>query len=143
MKRLNAQLDRLTRDGYRVLAVAENHVTAGYQLSDDDIRELSFAGFVAFGDPVRVTAGASVRELRDAGVHVVMITGDHPATAAAIATELDVLNGGDIVTGTELDKLDDEALSAALANASVIARCTPCQKVRVVQAFQGWAAPSR
>ena len=136
LKRLNAQLDRLTRDGYRVLAVAENHVTAGYQLADDEIKELSFVGFVAFGDPVRATAGASVRELRDAGVHVVMITGDHPDTAAAIATELDVLNGGDIVTGIELDKLDDEALSAALANASVIARSTPAEKVRVVQAFQ-------
>jgi magnesium-transporting ATPase (P-type) len=136
LKRLNAQLDRLTAGGYRVLAVAENHVAAGYQVADDEIKDLSFVGFVAFGDPVRATAGASVRELREAGVHVVMITGDHPATAAAIATELDVLNGGDIVTGVDLDKLDDEALSAALANASVIARSTPAQKVRVVQAFQ-------
>ena len=65
-----------------------------------------------------------------------MITGDHPATAAAIAAELDVLNGGTIVTGTELDRLDDEALCAALADASVIARSTPAHKVRVVQAFQ-------
>ena len=135
-KRLNAQLDRLTSDGYRVLAVAENQVEAGYELGDAQIKELSFLGFVAFGDPVRTTAGASVRELREAGVHVVMITGDHPATAAAIAAELDVLNGGEIVTGTELDKLDDEALSAALANASVIARSTPAEKVRVVRAFQ-------
>jgi cation-transporting ATPase I len=135
-KRLNAQLDRLTTDGYRVLAVAENTVPTLTELADDGVTALSFAGFVAFGDPVRATAGASVRELRDAGVHVVMITGDHPATAAAIATELDVLNGGCIVTGAELDRLDDEALSAVLANASVIARSTPAQKVRVVQAFQ-------
>ncbi len=134
-KRLSAQLDRLTRVGYRVLAVAENQVAVGYGLSGD-IGELSFAGFVAFGDPVRVTAGASIRELRDAGVHVVMITGDHPDTAAAIATELDVLNGGTIVTGTALDKLDDQELRSALADASVIARCTPMHKVRVVQAFQ-------
>jgi magnesium-transporting ATPase (P-type) len=134
-KRLSAQLDRLTRDGYRVLAVAENQVAVGHRLSGDT-GDLSFTGFVAFGDPVRVTAGASIRELRDAGVHVVMITGDHPDTAAAIATELDVLNGGSIVTGTELDKLDDQALRRALADASVIARCTPMHKVRVVQAFQ-------
>jgi calcium-translocating P-type ATPase len=136
-KRLSAQLDRLTRDGYRVLAVAENPVAAGYRLSGDgDIGDLSFTGFVAFGDPVRVTAGASIRELRDAGVHVVMITGDHPDTAAAIATELDVLNGGTIVTGTELDQLDDLGLRSALADATVIARCTPMHKVRVVQSFQ-------
>ena len=133
---LNAQLDRLTSKGYRVLAVAENPVTARRQLADDEITDLAFAGFVAFGDPVRTTAGASVRELREAGVHVVMITGDHPATAAAIAAELDVLNGGTIVTGTELDRLDDDALGAALADASVIARSTPAHKVRVVQAFQ-------
>lgn len=135
-KRLNAQLDRLTSKGYRVLAVAENMVAARRQLADDEVTDLSFAGFVAFGDPVRTTAGASVRELREAGVHVVMITGDHPATAAVIAAELDVLNGGTIVTGAELDRLDDDALSAALANASVIARSTPAHKVRVVQAFQ-------
>jgi len=135
-KRLSGQLDRLTGSGYRVLAVAENQVAAGCRLSGGALEELSFAGFVAFGDPVRVAAGASVRDLRDAGVHVVMITGDHPATAASIAAELDVLNGGTIVTGAELDHLDDHALRAALGKVSVIARCTPAHKVRVVQAFQ-------
>jgi cation-transporting P-type ATPase I len=134
-QKLTGQLGQLTKGGYRVLAVAENPVDTGYQLSGE-IGELSFAGFVAFGDPVRVTAGVSVRELRDAGVHVVMITGDHPATAKAIATELDVLNEGTIVTGADLDRLDDTALIVALADASVIARCTPAHKVRVVQAFQ-------
>jgi magnesium-transporting ATPase (P-type) len=134
-KRLDAQLALLAKDGYRVLAVAENPVDASYRLNGD-LGELTFAGFVAFGDPVRVTAGASVRDLRAAGVHIVMITGDHPATAAAIAAELDVLNGGTIVTGTDLDRLDGSALAAALANASVIARCTPAHKVRVVRAFQ-------
>ena len=135
-KRLHSQLDRLTSSGYRVLAVTENIVTTGYRLSDSGIADLSFTGFVAFGDPVRVAAGASVRDLRDAGVHVVMITGDHPDTAASIAAELDVLNGGTIVTGTDLDRLDDQAVRSALAEASVIARCTPAHKVRVVQAFQ-------
>ncbi|HEX4658722.1 MAG TPA: cation-transporting P-type ATPase [Streptosporangiaceae bacterium] len=134
-KQLNSQLERLTRDGYRVLAIAEDDVPAGYQLSDDAAC-LSFSGFVAFGDPVRRTALASVRDLRDAGVHVVMITGDHPATATAIAAELDVLNGGTIVTGPDLDRLDEDTLGRALQGASVIARCTPAHKVRVVQAFQ-------
>src|SRR5258706_14485924 len=65
-----------------------------------------------------------------------MIPGDHPATAEAIATELDVLNGGTIVTGADLDRIEDKALAVALADAAVIARCTPAHKVRVVQAFQ-------
>lgn len=133
--RLSAQLDQLTSQGYRVLAVTENHVSADYQLNGD-LGQLCFSGFVAFGDPVRATAGASVRELREAGVHIMMITGDHPATAAAIATELDVLNGGTVVTGSDLDRLADAALPEALANATVIARCTPEHKVRVVRALQ-------
>jgi cation-transporting P-type ATPase I len=133
-KRLGDQLGRLAGDGYRILAVAENHVPAGTGLSD--LGGLSLAGLVAFGDPVRATAGASVRDLRDAGVHVVMITGDHPATAAAIAAELDVVNGGTVVTGSDLDRLDDSALIGALAKATVIARCTPAHKVRVVRAYQ-------
>ncbi|HXB49048.1 MAG TPA: cation-transporting P-type ATPase, partial [Streptosporangiaceae bacterium] len=133
-KQLTSELHRLAGKGYRVLAVAENKVSPGYQL--DGIGELSFAGFVAFGDPVRATAGVSVRELRDAGVHVVMITGDHPATAKAIASELEVLNGATIVTGPDLDRLDDKELTRVLADATVIARCTPEQKVRVVRAFQ-------
>ena len=142
-KRLSAQLDLLTREGYRVLAVAENTVPAHRELADDQVADLTFAGFVAFGDPVRTTAGASVRELREAGVHVVMITGDHPATAAAIAAELDVLNGGTIVTGTELDRLDDDALCAVLANASVIARSTPATRSGWSRRSSGRAAPSR
>jgi magnesium-transporting ATPase (P-type) len=133
-KQLTGEMHRLAAKGYRVLAVAENQLSRGYQL--DGIGELSFAGFVAFGDPVRATAGVSVRELRDAGVHVVMITGDHPATARAIASELEVLDGGRIVTGPDLDRLDDQELSQALADTTVIARCTPEQKVRVVRAFQ-------
>jgi cation-transporting P-type ATPase I len=132
---LRAALDRLARDGHRVLAVAEDRVAAGYQLSGD-LRSLSFTGFLAFGDPVRAAAATSVRQLREAGVHIVMITGDHPATAAAVAAKLNVLNGGTIVTGTDLDALPDANLSEVLADATVIARCTPEHKVRVVRAYQ-------
>ncbi len=133
--RLAAILEKLTSGGHRVLAVAENRVPDGYQFSDD-LAALSFTGFVAFGDPVRGTAAASVRQLRNAGVQIVMITGDHPGTAAAIATKLGVLNGGTIVTGTDLDRLNDSEVAEALADATVIARCTPEHKVRVVRAYQ-------
>jgi cation-transporting P-type ATPase I len=134
-KRIDRALGKLARQGYRVLAVAENHVRGHGQLPAA-IADMTFAGLVAFGDPVRTTAGASVSELRDAGVNVVMITGDHPATATAIATELGVLNEGGVVTGADIDRLDDVALARALATATVIARCTPEHKVRVVRAFQ-------
>jgi cation-transporting P-type ATPase I len=134
-KRIDRALGKLAKQGYRVLAVAENHVR-GKGHRPVPIANMTFAGLVAFGDPVRATAGASVSDLRDAGVKVVMITGDHPATATAIATELGVLNGGGVVTGADIDRLDDSALARALASATVIARCTPEHKVRVVRAFQ-------
>jgi cation-transporting P-type ATPase I len=134
-KRVDRALSKLAKQGYRVLAVAENHVARNSQLPSA-IADMTFAGLIAFGDPVRTTAGASVSELRDAGVNVVMITGDHPATATAIATELGVLNGGEVVTGADIDGLGDAALARALASATVIARCTPEHKVRVVRAFQ-------
>ncbi len=127
----------LAGQGMRVLAVAERVLTAEDRpLDDADVAELDFTGFVGFTDPVRAGAEASVRDLRDAGVQVVMITGDHPSTAEAVAEELDVLNGGVVVTGAELDALDDDALDELLPSVRVVARGTPAHKVRIVQAFQ-------
>lgn len=135
-RQLAEQLERLAGQGYRVLAVAERPAESTGPLDDADAQDLAFLGFLALTDPVRGTAGRSVSELRAAGVQVVMITGDHPTTAAAIATELDVLNGGRVVTGADLDRLDDEGLDAVLPQVCVVARGTPAHKVRVVQAFQ-------
>ena len=133
---LAAATTRLARSGYRVLAVAERSGPAATGLDDQAVGGLDFVGFLLFADPVRATSGASVRDLRDAGVQVVMITGDHPDTAEAIAAELDVGGDGMVVTGAELDELDDEALDALLPRIAVVARGTPTHKVRVVHAFQ-------
>jgi len=128
----------LAGQGMRVLAVAEKVVdeVTDDEVTDDDVSDLRFVGFVGFTDPVRAGAQASVRDLREAGVQVVMITGDHPSTAEAVASELDVLNGGIVVTGAEMDALDDDALDALLPTVGVIARGTPAHKVRAVLAFQ-------
>ena len=142
----------LAGQGMRVLAVAEKVLTADQHaaraaerdadggddnaLDDVDVADLEFTGFVGFTDPVRAGSQATVRDLRDAGVQVVMITGDHPSTAEAVAEELDVLNGGIVVTGTELDELDDDELDDLLPKVRVVARGTPSHKVRIVQAFQ-------
>ncbi|HEY9472481.1 MAG TPA: cation-transporting P-type ATPase, partial [Mycobacteriales bacterium] len=133
---LMAETTRLARSGYRVLAVAERSGPVPVALDDRAVSDLVFVGFLLFADPVRASSGASVRDLRNAGVQVVMITGDHPDTAEAIATELDVRNGGVVVTGAELDELDDDALDALLPRVAVVARGTPAHKVRVVHAFQ-------
>ncbi|MFF4211260.1 HAD-IC family P-type ATPase [Streptomyces sp. NPDC001796] len=128
--------EKLAAEGHRILAVAELRDAGGEELRDETVRGLDFVGFLAFADRVRGTAAEAVRHLVDAGVHIVMITGDHPGTAGAMAAELGVLDGRRVVTGTELDDLDDRALDALLPDVGVVARGTPVHKVRVVQAFQ-------
>ncbi len=101
-----------------------------------DVSGLELRGLVALADPVRPTAASSVATLRAAGVQVIMITGDHPSTAESIAAELDALNGKGVVTGAELDDLDDDELAELLPRTAVFARVTPAQKARVVQVLQ-------
>ncbi|MPY80465.1 MAG: HAD-IC family P-type ATPase [Actinophytocola sp.] len=91
---------------------------------------------LALADPVRTSAAPAAAQLRRAGVQVVMLTGDHPATADAIAT---TVNGDSahVVTGPELAELDDEQLADRLRDVDVIARCSPNDKVRIIRALQG------
>ncbi|NKQ58540.1 cation-translocating P-type ATPase [Amycolatopsis sp. K13G38] len=132
-RRVDAEIERLTRGGYRVLAVGERAASDRTELDDDRIQNLDLRGFVALADPVRATAAAAVSQLRDAGVNVVMVTGDHPSTAAAIGAELDMINGRRVLTGAELDRLTDEELPGVLADVAVFARVSPAQKARLVR----------
>ncbi|MBB6476329.1 cation-translocating P-type ATPase [Sphaerisporangium rubeum] len=130
------EMDRLAQQGYRVLAVAERIASDRSDLDESRIEGLCFLGFLGLADPVRPTAAESVRKLRKAGVRVVMITGDHPSTAEAIAAELGAMNGGQIMTGPELDRIDDAELAVALPGVSVFARVTPSHKARIVDGLQ-------
>ena len=134
--RLDAQVERLASRGLRILAVAERPASQRSELGDERVVGMELLGFLGLADGVRPTAAAAVADLRAAGVSVVMITGDHPSTAAAIAEQLQILNGANVVTGVDLDSWDDAELDAALANASVFARVTPAHKVRIVRAYQ-------
>ncbi len=135
-RRLDAEVERLALRGLRVLAVAERPATAQAEIGDERVADMVLLGFLGLADSVRPTAAAAVADLRAAGVEVVMITGDHPGTAAAIATELDILNGNRVLTGPELDALGDAALDEVLPSVSVFARVTPTHKVRIVRAYQ-------
>jgi len=135
-RRLTDQIEHLAGQGYRVLAVAERPAATGESIEEEHVGGLSLLGFLALTDPVRPAASASIEALREAGVQIVMITGDHPSTAAAIARRLDLLREGRVITGTELGALDDDALDQVLPAVTVVARGTPAHKVRVVQAFQ-------
>ncbi|MBV9383946.1 MAG: HAD-IC family P-type ATPase, partial [Streptosporangiaceae bacterium] len=133
---LRDEAGQLASRGYRVLAVAERDVSGRRGLSADRIRKLRFAGLLAFTDPVRDSAVRAVRGLRGAGVDMLMLTGDHPSTAEAIATELGLVSGRRVITGPELDALSDAALDELAGQVGVFARVTPEQKVRIVAALQ-------
>ncbi|GAA0537508.1 hypothetical protein GCM10011581_44330 [Saccharopolyspora subtropica] len=135
-RELAATAGELAASGHRVLAVAERAMRAGEALSDEAVNDLVFVGFVALADLLRFEAAPATARLHQAGVHTVMLTGDHPATAGAVASSV---SGGahlTVHTGSELDDLDDTELEGLLSKVDVIARCSPHHKVRTVQAFQ-------
>jgi Ca2+-transporting ATPase len=129
--------------GLRVLALARRDAAGGASTgaarpsADEAERDLVLVGLVGLMDPPRPEAKAAVADCLSAGVRPVMITGDHPATALAIARELGIVDGGArVMTGHELAALDEAALAQAVENVSVFARTDPAQKIRIVRALQ-------
>ncbi|MDQ0376109.1 cation-translocating P-type ATPase [Amycolatopsis thermophila] len=126
-------VDSLARQGFRVLAVAERRASGRGDLDEDRIRGLTFRGLLALADPVRPTAARAVADLRRAGVRAAMITGDHPSTAEAVATELGLADGAPVMTGAEVDAASDDELSERAPGVAVFARVSPAQKARIVR----------
>jgi len=133
--RLAEHASRMASEGLRVLAVAERTLELDAAFDSQSVRDLLFLGFVALSDPVRPTAREALQGLRQAGVDALLMTGDHPGTAARIAAELE-LDHGLVLTGPELDEMDDDAIEASLRTVRVFARMTPVHKVRLVSALQ-------
>jgi magnesium-transporting ATPase (P-type) len=135
-KKMLGRMKKLAKAGQRVLAVAERPLD-GSTVDEEAVRDLEFRGFVAIADPVRGSAAPAAAQLRAAGVQIVMITGDHPDTGEAIASEV-AEEGADlhVVTGAQLDELDEAQLEETLRSVDVIARCSPVQKVRIIKAYQ-------
>ena len=137
------QVEGLARRGLRVLAVAETRLepddprrAPGRSLTDGDVADLTLLGFLGLADAARRTAADVVATLRRGGVQVRMVTGDHPSTATAIAAELGLLDGGEVVSGEELDRMGDRDLASRIEELAVFARVTPAHKVRIVRALQ-------
>ena len=124
----------MAEDGLRVLAVARGvHKGADWPQSQHDFN-YSFLGLVGLADPLRPGVTEAVAACRSAGVAVAMITGDHPATALAIARQAGIDTEG-VLTGNELMKLDQDALKSILTRTKVFARVMPEQKLLLVQGF--------
>jgi len=127
---------QLAAQGLRVLAVAERPWPEGAALEPEAVRDLRFAGLVVLADPIRPTAQAAVAQLSACGIALKLITGDHPETARATAERLGMAGDGTVLTGPEIEQLPDGALAAAALGASVFARVTSLQKLRLVQVLQ-------
>ena len=123
---------QMASEALRVLAVAAK---SGATLEDAE-SGMTFLGLVGLMDPPRPEARAAIATCRDAGIRPVMITGDHPATARAIAQELGVLETGRVVTGPELESMSDADLEGQVEEISVYARVSPAHKLRIVSAWQ-------
>ncbi|GAB3739784.1 HAD-IC family P-type ATPase [Silanimonas algicola] len=130
-----ADVARLAAKGLRVLAVAH---AGPFDVAPDDPRSVAFIfdGLVGFEDPLRGSARQAIALARSAGIRVVMITGDFPATALAIAAQAGIDTAAGALRGAEVATLDDPALDAAVARVSVFARIRPEQKLRLVEAFK-------
>ena len=131
-------LKEMTSESLRVLAFAYRKVKPGEGFDDKDGLEndLIFVGLVGMMDPPRKEAQDAVTLCKKAGINVVMITGDHKDTAAAIASEIGILNGGKVLTGSDLDKLNDDEFKEIVEDVNVYARVFPEQKVRIVDALR-------
>jgi magnesium-transporting ATPase (P-type) len=130
-------IDAAGAEGQRVLGFASRRlecVPERFELAD--VGDLAFAGIVGFIDPPRDEAIRAVADCRGAGIAVKMITGDHAATAAAIAAQLRLADEVRVVTGRDLEDLSDDALPALAESANVFARTTPEHKLRIVRALQ-------
>lgn len=132
---IRAALETLALEGLRVLAVAEALGVVAAPEEPEAVRFV-FGGLIGFADPLRSDAAGAVREARAAGVKVMMITGDYPATALNIARQagLDVEAG--VLTGDDIARLDQAALRARLASVRVFARVRPEQKLALVEALK-------
>jgi magnesium-transporting ATPase (P-type) len=144
---LQARAQDLAERGLRVLMVADGPAEG----SVDDPQQLTALGFVGISDPLRPGVPAAIRRCHDAGIRVIMLTGDHPATARAIAREAGLLadeaegarrkadlsdSVDTVLTATEIAELEENELDQRLEGATVIARATPLDKLRIVESLQ-------
>ncbi len=128
-------VDAMAAKGLRVLGVAEAGFAGKTLPADQHDFDYRFLGLVGLADPLRASVPAAVAQCKSAGIRVIMITGDYPATALAIAHDAGI--GGDtVIDGTAMAAMSDADLAATLQTASVFARIMPEQKLRIVKALQ-------
>src|SRR5574340_591674 len=136
LQQLSQEVADMAGEGLRVMGVARAVFQGARWPDRQHDFEFEFLGLAGLADPVRPAVPAAIRECHSAGIRVVMITGDYPGTAAAIARRAGLAAEGGIVTGDELAGLGDAELRARIREANIFARVAPEQKLRLVSAFK-------
>lgn len=134
---VSAEVELMAIKGLRVLGVAYAKFKEASDLPDEqhDFR-FEFIGLIGLIDPVRESVPEAIAECYSAGIRVVVITGDYPATAQNIANQINLKNTDEIITGDELDRMDDAELRKRIKTVNIFSRVVPEQKLRLVQAFK-------
>lgn len=132
---LEVELEKIVEIGDRAIAIAMREF-AQSEIEVEDVKDLNFMSLIAMTDPIRDDAVESVRIAEIAGLHPVMITGDHPKTAMRIAEKIGFkMNESQLMTGVELDEMSDEKLVQKVGHIRVYARVSPRHKLRIVNAW--------
>ena len=135
-KHVARQAEIMADRGLRVLGVAKarHRIQEDFPAIQHDF-DFAFVGLIGLADPLRPEVPDAVAECRRAGIRVVMITGDHPRTARAIATSAGI-GSGELITGAELEAMEAKTLAARMASVGIFARVTPTQKLAIVNALK-------
>lgn len=138
VERFSILIDELTRQGFRLIAIAYKDTKEQLKkITDNDVHDLVFVGIVALSDPLRLDARDTLERAEKAGIRTIILTGDHRKTACAIAEQVGIsVNEKTVIDGTALTSMSDETLSSILTHARVFARLDPAQKIRIVQLLQ-------
>ena len=132
----SAQVDAMAHRGLRVLAVAKTNFLGDRWPESQHDFDFNFLGLIGLADPLRPEVSSAITECHHAGVKVVMITGDYPATARAIADQIRLASHHAIATGSDIDQLSQTELCRRVAASEIFARVLPEQKLRLVEAFK-------
>ena len=135
-ERLEAIFTQMSQDGLRVIAFAET-TDVPNKLKPEGIGDLTFVGFYGMQDTLRPEVASAMQKATDAGIRVVMITGDHKITATSIAKQAGIYHEGDtVLTGSDVDTLSEAELTDKLGTTSVFARVSPDYKLTIIKAFR-------
>jgi Ca2+-transporting ATPase len=134
---IRRQAEAMAREAMRVLAFAYRKTGSGVDLSREEAEsDLIFVGLAGLADPPRAGVAQAIKITREAGIRTIVVSGDHPVTVQRVAAEVGIDSGAKLLTGAELEQMDDQLLTARIGGVQLFARTSPEQKLRIVRLLQ-------